>query len=708
MDLSPLLKPQSVAIVGIFDDLSGIGGRMFRALLHHGYAGKVFLVNPEYEEVEGIKCYPSLLDVPSEIDAVLIAVPGEAVLGVIEEAGKKRVKSAIIYSSGFAEFGGEGISRQEQIAISAKKHSLLICGPNCAGIVNFHDNVAMSSSQFFDMPELTPGNIAVVSQSSSLGGALINQAQDRKIGISYFISTGNEAVLESSDYVEYLLDDSNTSVIVLLMEGIRDAEKFLRVADLALEKKKPIVAMKLGRTPIGKKAATFHTGSMTGSDAVYEAIFRQKGIIRVDEPDELYLTASMLAKSRLPKGNRIGIITSTGGGGVVLSDKVVEMGMVIPELAHKTVKELSEASFPFGIAKNPLDIAFPLLTDSLLFTKSLDLFAQDENLDAIIVVISMVGEDGSKEIASHIIRAAESAEKPIVTWWIGGNLSTQGMRMLGKSSVALFTSPDQCAKALAAALTYGGFLESHVDEKPVGISTLPSDRGRIESILESSGRIVTEDMGKGILSAYGIPIPSEKLSRSLDEGKKIAAAIGYPVALKIISPQIPHKTEAGGLKLGIKNEEELSFAYTQIFDNAKEYNPQAEIKGVLVQEMVESGKEVIVGMLRDSQFGPMILFGLGGVFVEVLKDFSLRHAPLKEKDAWSMIREIKGYPVLEGVRGGTSCDLGAIVRVLIGVSQLAVDFQKFISSMDINPLVVYPEGQGVKVLDCLFVKKNGR
>jgi acetyltransferase len=280
--------------------------------------------------------------------------------------------------------------------------------------------------------------------------------------------------------------------------------------------------------------------------------------------------------------------------------------------------------------------------------------------------------------------------------------------MLEKSSVPLFTSPNQCAKALAASLTYGGFLEGRADEKPVGISPLPSDRGRIEAILESSGRIVTEDLGKAILSAYGIPIPSEKLSRSLDEAKEIANELGYPVALKIVSPQIAHKTEAGGLRLDIGDEEALSFAYTQILDNAKEYDPHAEIKGVLVQEMVKPGKEVIVGMLQDSQFGPMILFGLGGVFVEVLKDFSLRHASLTERDAWLMIREIKGNAVLEGVRGDISSDLPAIVKVLLAVSQLATDFQDFISSMDINPLVVYPEGEGVKVLDCLCVKKNGK
>lgn len=708
MDLSPLLKPKSIAIVGVTREFSGIGGRLFKALVDHGYAGKIFPISPEYEEVGGITCYPSLSDIPGEIDAVLVAVPAEAVQGVIEEAGRKRIKSAIIYSSGFAEIGGEGISRQEQIAITAKKHNLLVCGPNCAGVVNFHDNIVMSFSQFLDEPQLIPGNIAFVSQSGSLGGALINRAQDREIGISYFISSGNEAGLDSSDYIEYFLDDSRTSVIVVLMEGIRNADKFLRVANLASEKKKPIAVMKLGRTQVGRKAASSHTGCMTGSETVYEAIFRQKGIIRVDDPDELIATASMLAKNRLPKGNRIGIITTTSAGAVILSDKLAELDMGIPELTHTTVQELSKTTTAFSVVKNPLALTSQLMNNGPLFRKSLELFVQDKNLDAVIVVLCMKAGEQAKAIASHIARTTKSSQKPMLIWWSGGSLSTPGMQMLDKSSVALFTSPDQCVKVLAASYRYAGFLENHKGQKAATISILHSDRRRIEAILDSSDPVLTEDLGKEILSTYGIPIPCEKLSRSLDEAKEIASEIGYPVALKIISPQITHKTEAGGLKLGIGNERELSLAYKQVLDNAKKYNPQAEIKGMLVQEMVKPGKEVIVGMIQDSQFGPMIVFGLGGIFVEVLKDFSLRHAPFTERDALAMMREVKGYPVLGGIRGDSPCDLAAIVRVLIAVSQLAMDFQSFISSMDINPLVVYPEGQGVKVLDCLFVRKHGR
>jgi len=413
----------------------------------------------------------------------------------------------------------------------------------------------------------------------------------------------------------------------------------------------------------------------------------------------------MLAKNCFPKGNRIGIITDTIAGAVILLDKLVELDMIVPELTYKTIQELSNTTDAFGLVRNPLSLTPELINDAILFPKSLELFARDENLDAVIVAISIVRGEQSKETASHIIKTAESLEKPMVTWWSGGSFSAPGMQMLEKSSVPFFTTPNQCVRVLVESLRYSRFLESQNDEKGPGISISPSVRRRVEIILEDSERILTEDIGKEILSAYGIPVPFEKLSRNLDEAKKISAEIGYPIALKIISSQISHKTEAGGIKLGISNEKELSYAYEHLLDKVKKHSPEAEIKGVLVQEMVKESKEVIIGVLQDAQFGPIILFGLGGVFVEVLKDFSLRLAPLKERDAWSMIREIKGYRVLEGVRGDPPYDLPAIVRALIALSHLAIDFKKSIAAIDINPLMVYPDGRGVKALDCLFRKK---
>ena len=706
LDLSPLLNPKSIAIAGVSRDASRIGGRIFKYLGNHGYKGNIFPVNPKYEEIEGIKCYPNTASIPSEIDVILVAVPEQSVISVLEEAGKAKVKSAIIYSAGFSEIGEEGKRKQQKIKQIAGESGMLICGPNCVGIIGFHHKIAMSFSQFLDASKLIPGNIAFISQSGALGGALLNRIQDQSIGISYFISTGNEAVLESSDFMEYLLNEPSTTVMMALIEGIKDAEKFLRVADLAIRKKKPIVVMKVGKTESGGKAASSHTGSMTGSDRVYDAVFKQKGILRVDEIDDLYLTASALAKCRRPRGNRVGIITTTGGGGVILTDKLVEMGMDIPALSPDTAAKLKETKASFGIVSNPLDLTAQVVNDPLLFPKSIESFVQDENLDIIVVALAMVGGEKSRERASYIIQASHATEKPIVTWWASGSLSTPGMKMLEESQVPLFTSPHRAVEALNALVQYSQFLRNYNDEGKPTISSSVDNPLKNMTFLSTSYGSLTEDEGREILSYYGIPIPKGGVSKNLEEAKKIASKLGYPLVLKIVSPQIKHKTEAGGVKLNIRNEEQMVGAYQDIMRSTMNYKPDAEVKGVLVQEMVPPGKEVIVGMTLDPQFGPMVMFGLGGIFVEILKDFSLRHAPLRERDAWEMVKEIKGYKILEGFRGEKQADLGAIVSTLLTLSRMAIDLKNVFSEVDINPLVVYPDRGGVKAVDCLFIRKR--
>jgi acetyltransferase len=705
-DLHPLLNPKSIAIIGVSNDPSRIGGRILRYLRNHGYAGEIFPVNPKYDQIEGIKCYPDIASIPLETDVALVAVPEQSVLSVLEEAGKARVKSAIVYSAGFSELGEQGRNKQEKMRQVAEESRMMICGPNCVGIIGFHNKTAMSFSQFLDIPRLIPGEVAFISQSGALGGAILNRIQDRSIGISYFVSTGNEAVLESSDFIECLLDDPYTKVIMALIEGIRDAEKFLRVADLALKRKKPILVMKIGKTESGGKAASSHTGSMTGADSVYDAVFKQKGIIRVEDVEDLYLTATTLAKCRPPKGKRVGIITTTGGGGVILTDKLVEMGMDLPELSPGTVAKLSETKASFGVVKNPLDLTAQVVNDPLLFPKSIETFTQDENFDMIIVALAMVAGERSRERASYIIEAAHSTDKPIVTWWASGSLSTPGMKMLEESRVPLFTSPHQGIKALHALFRYSDYLKNGSGGESAVHAITTKNRLKVEKLIETSSRILTENEGKEILSCYGIPVPKERLGRNLKETRDIASEIGYPVALKVVSPEITHKTEAGGLKLNIRNEDELGKTYDKIMRDVRNHKPNAEIRGMLVQEMVPPGKEVIIGVIQDPQFGPMVMFGLGGVFVEVLKDFSLRHAPLKERDAWEMVKEIKGYKILEGVRGEKRSDQEAIVSALMAVSQMAVDLKGAISEIDINPLIVYPEKGGLKAVDCLFVKNK--
>ena len=706
MNLNRLLDPRSIAVIGASSDVSRIGGRLYNNLIRHGYTGDIYLVNPKYDSIGDLRCYPGLSDIGRPVDVVLVAVPGNGVPAVLEEAGKSGIKNAIVFSSGFSEVGEEGKKKQEQLAAIARDYEIAVCGPNNVGIINFRDKAAMSFSQFLNADKLIPGSIAFISQSGALGGSLLNRAQDKKIGFNYFISTGNEAVLDASDFMEYLVAHTDTRVVVALIEGIRNLEKFLKVADLALEKNKPIVVMKVGKTESGGKAASSHTGSMTGSDEVYDAVFKQKGVIRVEELDDLYLTASAFVKSRPVQGNRVGILTSTGGGGVILTDKIVESGMTVPAPSPEIVDRLRGLVPSFVSVSNPFDLTAQLINDPQLFPKTVEAFAGDENFDAVIVATSMVAGKNSVDRATYLIEAAKTIEKPIFTWWAAGSLSAPGMDLLEESRVPFFTNADECVKALRSMFRYSQFRRKQTAKPEKRISIRPKDMGRIEEIMKSSGDMLTEDQGREILSLYGIPVAAGELGRDLAEVKRIAENIDYPVALKIVSPQIKHKTEMQGIKLNITDEAELSRAYEEILGNCRKNAPEAEIKGVLVQEMVPPGKEVIVGVSQDEQAGPVVMFGLGGVFVEVLRDYSLRRAPLDENDAWEMMRETKGFQLLQGVRGEKPADVEAIVQVLINLSRLATDLRPYISEIDINPLIVHGRGEGAKVVDCLFVRKS--
>ena len=709
MNIEKLLKPKSIAVVGASSNVSRVGGRLYNNLVHHGYEGDIYLVNPKHHVIGDMKCYARVSDIPHPVDVMLVAVPADAVLAVLEEAGTANIKHAIIYSSGFSEVGEQGRLKQDRLKEIAEQFGISVCGPNCVGIINFQDQIAMSFSQFLNVPELIPGHIAFISQSGALGGSLLNRAQDRKIGFSYFVSGGNEAVVDASDFMEYFIDDPNTRVIMALLEGVRTAEKFLDVSRQALKKGKPIIVMKVGKTEAGGKAANSHTGSMTGIDEVYDAIFRQNGIIRVDDLDDLYLTASAFVKSRLPEGNRVGILTSTGGGGVILTDKLIQSKMAVPDPASDTAQRLAQVVPAFTSVSNPFDLTAQLINDPLLFRKCLEVFAKDDNFDAVIVAASMVADKLSEKRASFIIEGARSIKKPLFSWWAAGSLSAPGMAMLEESQVPYFTSASQCVNALKALVCYSTFKKTlNSDPVPASPGLPPADRKRIEVLLTADENGITEEEGKEILACYQMPVTMERLGINLEAAREVAQRIGYPLALKIVSPQIIHKTEAGGIRLNIKNQRELDAAYEEILSNVHAYDPQAEIKGVLIQEMVLPGKEVIIGASQDPQFGPMIMFGLGGIFVEVFRDFSLRRAPLQERDAWEMIREIEGYPILEGVRGDKPSDLQAIVGVLMAVSQMATDLKDMVSEIDINPLIVYPEGEGAKVVDCLFIKKKGR
>jgi acetate---CoA ligase (ADP-forming) len=707
-DLSALLNPASVAIVGVSENASRIGGRLFKYLLKHGYQGALSLVNPKYKELDGVKCYPSVTDIPVPVDCALIAVPEKFVIPVLNECADNQVKAAVVFSSGFAEMGTEGQEKQNQLKELARTKNMRICGPNCIGLVNFNDHTALSFSQVLELDSLIPGNIGLISQSGALGGSLVNRAVDMHIGLSYFISSGNEADLEVSDFIKYLvLHDENTKVIAALVEGFKDGPKFIEAAELARKHGKPIIMLKTGETEAGKKAAASHTGALVGSDAAIDAAFKQTGVIRVRNYDELLQTAALFSKGRVPKGNRVGILTSSGGGGIIMADYYTKLGLKVPQPSPRTEELASKEIASFGTVANPFDLTGQIFSDPDLFKRCMKLFLDENDFDIVQVNVSMVAGESGVMRGHHILDSARDSRKPVVTWWGAGSLSDPGVQVLNDSEIAVFSSPDRCAAAVKALVDYhcppADQPDFDIDQADPG-AAIPMDS--VKSILTAGGNSLSEHQGKELLKLYGIPVTEERVATSPDEAVAQAEGIGFPVVLKIDSPDIIHKSEAQAVRVGVSTPAEVRQCYAEIMAGAQQYDPTAHINGILVQEMISGGTEIMVGMSEDLQFGPTIAFGLGGIFVEVLKDIALRVVPLSPSDAGQMVREIKGYQILEGVRGRNRADIPAIVDVLLKISRLVTDWKDYISEIDINPLVVFDEGCGVKALDALVVLKN--
>lgn len=708
MNMARLLEPKSVAVIGASQDTRKIGGRLLNNLIRHGFRGKVYPVNAKYSSIGDTKCFAAINSLPEVADVTLVAVPADGVAGVLEELGKNKITHAIVFSSGFSEAGKTGAERQNKLLDIVEKYGIAICGPNSVGVINFNEKTALSFSQFLEVPELVPGRIGFISQSGALGGSLLNRAQDSGIGTSIFISSGNEAILSAADYLEYLVEDKNTDAIVALIEGIKNAEKFIEVCRIALQKNKPIFIMKIGKTKAGKKAAASHTGSMAGSDEAYDAVFRYNGVIRLDDLDDLYVVASSFLKTTPPKGRRVGILTSTGGGGIILADKLEQGGMSLPGLSEASIEKLHTFLPSFASISNPFDLTAQLINDPNLFKQSIDVFGKDENFDSIVVATSMVAGQLSEKRAHYLIEASEVLNKPVVTWWAAGSLSSSGISLLQKSSVPFFSSARQCVTTLTSLIQYEEFKKKW-RERPAARAHQVShfvQRREFQELLNTPSIVITEYEGKKLLSYYGIPITEEGVAKDVEEARKLAEEIGYPVAVKILSPKITHKTDAGGIVLDVRDEKSLEKAFRQVIMNARRHDPDAGAKGVLVQKMVTDGIELIIGMKCDFQFGPLVIMGLGGIYAELYKDFSIRPAPLNEIDAQEMLTEMKAFPMLVGARGKKKSDLEIIKKTLVGVSTLALDLRCQLREMDINPFVVFEEGSGAKAVDCLFIKRN--
>ena len=697
-----MLNPASVAVVGATERMQ-YGGRFVRALLRASDRVKVYPVNPKYHEVMGVKCYPSVKELPEAPDVVGIVVPYSRVMSVLEDCAERGAATAVVITAGFAERGSEeGEVLQRQIRDFAHQSGVRVCGPNCIGLVNRKSNLAVTA---YSQPvEGLSGPIALVSQSGGNAfGPLLSRAGEWGVGFSYIVSTGNEADLESSDYIRYLLDDPDTKVIACFIEGFKDARKFLEVARQAQERGKPIVMIKVGRSDVGTRAARSHTAALTGSEPVHQAVFKQYGILRAEDYDELIHMSHLLAFSPAPPADGVAVISHSGGISSLVADKCGEVGLDLPDLNEETRSALDEVLKGFGWAANPADVTGHANNDETL-PRILELMINQPHIGALTVA-SGLGENQAR----HVVELRKSASKPVSFLWTGGRSTSAGLKILRDANVPVFYQPGEMARALKSMFEYHRRREQFLNRGP-GLAAVMSSQQQDElGRLSSLGRqTLTEHETKELLACWGIPVTVERRAVTLEEAAVAAREVGYPVVLKVESPDILHKTDAGLVRVGIENDKSLRAAYDEIMSGAQIQFPSADVQGVLVQEMVKGGAEVIVGVSRDSQFGPVILFGIGGVLVEVYEDVALRVCPITEGDAQEMIQEVKGAKILQGYRGQPPADMCALIDVLMRVSNLATSLEDRLVELDINPLVVLPAGQGAKALDALAVLAKSR
>ncbi|WP_112664428.1 acetate--CoA ligase family protein [Microvirga flavescens] len=692
--LDSLFRPQSVAILGASDDGNRISGRPVRYLLEGGFKGPIYPVNPNRETVQGLKAYPSLAAVPEVPDIVLIAVPAGLTELAVSECIEKGVRGAVIFSAGYAESGEEGLAIQERISTIARAGGLRLLGPNCLGIFNPQIGFYGTFTQSLDKEMPKPGPLGIISQSGAYGSHIAYLARRRGIGINYWITTGNEADVDIAECLEWMAAQPDIKVIMAYVEGVRDGARFRAALELAQRNRKPIIMMKVGRSEVGAKAASSHTASLAGSDAIYDALFRQYGVHRATTTEEQIDVAYACARGIFPQGNKLGVVTLSGGAGVLISDAAERHGLDVapmPLAAQKKLKEL----LPFASVENPVDTTAQALNDMNLLAKNLEVILDEGGYDALIGFFSTV--PNTRTLSGPLKKAIADGcsrfpDRLIALSMVGDD---DVVRSYEESGFLVFEDSDRAILALSA-LTR--FIQAF-------------DRAAVAPFVAVAepltGEALSEHAAKALLGKAGIPFLGERLVTDAEEAAAAAEAIGYPVVMKIVSPDIEHKTEIGGVLIGLADRAAAAEGFATLMERAARRRPDAMIEGVLVAPMAKKGVETIIGVSSDPVFGPAVMFGLGGVHVEVLKDVTFRLAPFGREEALRMIDEIRGRSLLSGVRGALPSDVEALADVLVRISHFAAAHSEDVETIDLNPVLVLPKGEGVVALDALVVPRRG-
>jgi acetyl coenzyme A synthetase (ADP forming)-like protein len=696
-DLRPILEPQSVAVIGASRQPGTVGYAVLSNLLMGQYTGVVYPVNPKAKAICGVRAYSSVTEIPDPVDLAVVIVRASLVPQVLEECGQKGIKGAIVISAGFKETGPEGAKLEAQVKEIAHHYGIALVGPNCLGVINTDPNYRLNASFAKEMP--LPGNIAFISQSGALCTAVLDYAKGQGIGFSKVVSLGNKADVNENDFLAYLWQDPQTQVILLYIEELSDGRRFLQLAREITgegDSRKPILALKAGRTPAGARAVASHTGSLAGSDEVYEALFAQAGVLRADTVEDLFEYAIAFANQPLPNGRRTVIITNAGGPGIMATDACVRYGLELAQLSEKTLDQLREKLPPHASLLNPIDLIGDAQHDR--YEAALDAVLGDPNVDAVVVLLTPQAMTDIENIANVIVQKSKQRVKPILACFMGLVDISAGVNILKENGVPCYSFPEDAVRALAAMVKYVDW----VRRPRTGVKLFPVDTERARKLLSealvSEHGFIPEEVAFQVLEAYGFPVLPWGVAKTPEEAVSIARQIGYPVVLKVLSPDVVHKFDVGGVQLNLNSDSDVRQAFDKIINSVKQHLPEARIEGVIVQAMAKKGREVILGLKRDPQFGPILMFGLGGIYVEVLRDVTFRFAPVRELGAYRMVRDIRTYRLLEGVRGEPPADIDKIVECIERLSQLAIE-QDLIEELDINPLIVYPQGEGAVVVD---------
>ncbi len=692
-----ILRPRSIAVIGASRHPNTIGYQVLDNLVRYGFTGPIYPVNPKAEVIHSIRAYPSVTAIPDPVDLAIVMVPRERVLATAEECGAKGVKGLVVITAGFAEVGGEGAALERELLAVVRKHGMRMVGPNCMGVMNADPAVAMNATFAPTMPPYGP--VGFISQSGAMGLSILDYAEELGIGIHQFVSVGNKADVSGNDLLIYWADNPEIRVILMYLESFGNARRFYRIAR-ELTRKKPIFVVKAGRTAAGARAASSHTAALAGTDLAADALMEQCGVIRAQTVEELFDYAMAFPRLPLPKGDRVAIISNAGGPGIVLADACESLGLRVAELAPATQDAIRRLLPPEAAVRNPVDLIASATAPT--FKSVLELVLQDPNIDAVIVSVAPPPLKGREGDVAEAIAEATAARRdiPVMAVLLGRQGVAAGMRNLLRAGMPGYIFPESAARALAAMNRYRRWLD-----RPEGVvHRFPADVDRVAAIVARAageGREkLTEAEALEVLAAYGIPTVPWRLACTEDEAVAAARDIGHPVVLKVVSATIVHKSDVGGVVLGLGSEREVREGYRRLVQRVGERAGVAP-DAVLVQQMISGGdgRETIVGTARDERAGPLIMFGLGGLAVEVLRDVVFRVHPLTDVDAREMVRAIRGYPLLEGVRGQPAVDVVALEETLQRVSQLAGEHEAILD-MDINPLVAFPDR--VLALDARF------